>query len=320
MSTDAEFGRFDLALGSVRGLRSFRVDPDGTLRGVVHADEWTPGENTATCHTPTPGTCACGAGVTVVSTMLGGFITMRCTEHTDGCTGETPCAPPEQLPSPDCACGFYAYTDRSNEYANPSTATAVVEGYGRTIVGTRGFRAQKARIVALAIAPRSAAPRPGSWKYKADRALWLSLAGLYAVFAVLNVVDGDWWVVAIEALCLGWAAWQLRDIARARRLHAAGGCANPGHPARKVCGCSRRMRAATAAAHLDASRDQLDALIDAFSPNRLKAVPAGALITPAQRARIAERYRVPIYASTDELLAAHPLGDHVATTTEGDPR
>lgn len=50
-----------------------------------------------------------------------------------------------------CVCGFYAYFARSrHEYASSGSVAGVVEGYGETVVGKKGFRCRKAKIVALA--------------------------------------------------------------------------------------------------------------------------------------------------------------------------
>lgn len=50
-----------------------------------------------------------------------------------------------------CSCGFYAYLNGCNEYADfPWSITGIIEGSGETLIGTRGFRASKARILALA--------------------------------------------------------------------------------------------------------------------------------------------------------------------------
>jgi hypothetical protein len=63
----------------------------------------------------------------------------------------TPCAGLD----PNCSCGFYAYQRGSNDYYRPNHTTgsgnvqAVVRGYGKVVLGTRGFRAQKAQIVAI---------------------------------------------------------------------------------------------------------------------------------------------------------------------------
>ena len=55
-----------------------------------------------------------------------------------------------------CECGFYAYLQGENEYLsryrtrqNPRIV-GVVEGYGETFIGEKGFRSKKAKIVALA--------------------------------------------------------------------------------------------------------------------------------------------------------------------------
>jgi hypothetical protein len=56
----------------------------------------------------------------------------------------------------DCSCGFYAYfSEEVNEYVHPGMAQVVgiIEGTGETVVGTKGFRSSKARIVALSPSP-----------------------------------------------------------------------------------------------------------------------------------------------------------------------
>lgn len=50
----------------------------------------------------------------------------------------------------DCHCGFYGYLNGFNEYNHITRVTGIIEGYGNTYIGTRGFRAEKARILALA--------------------------------------------------------------------------------------------------------------------------------------------------------------------------
>lgn len=56
----------------------------------------------------------------------------------------------------DCGHGFYAYYSSDNAlrsaYAYP-VVTGVIEGYGETFIGTKGFRASKARVVALSVEP-----------------------------------------------------------------------------------------------------------------------------------------------------------------------
>lgn len=50
----------------------------------------------------------------------------------------------------DCTCGYYAYFEQS-EYGEfyGGEIGAIVRGYGRTVVGTKGFRAEKADLQAL---------------------------------------------------------------------------------------------------------------------------------------------------------------------------
>lgn len=80
--------------------------------------------------------------------------------------------PKHELASLACHCGYYAYFDGANDYMHtsaggfsslPWTATrwsaetsrprvaGIIEGYGVCTVGSRGFRASKARIVALVL-------------------------------------------------------------------------------------------------------------------------------------------------------------------------
>ena len=52
-----------------------------------------------------------------------------------------------------CTCGFYAYFDDGpNTYFEPGVdVLGIVEGYGQVTVGSRGFKAERAKIVALII-------------------------------------------------------------------------------------------------------------------------------------------------------------------------
>lgn len=69
----------------------------------------------------------------------------------------------------DCTCGFYAYFDpAANEYASPQRVTGVIEGFGETWIGTRGFRCQKSRIVAVAL------PEQDTHRYESNMAVWMS--------------------------------------------------------------------------------------------------------------------------------------------------
>jgi len=136
-----QFDGIDFAVGVVRGVRAWDVT-EGILTGVVYHQRWTPGENHALCRKNPD----------------------RVYMYVPPIPGHVVPVPPSrpdsdyQLPAPGhlftCMCGFYAYYDGSNDYfkgdySNTRRVTGVIEGYGETLVGTRGFRCTKARIVAL---------------------------------------------------------------------------------------------------------------------------------------------------------------------------
>jgi hypothetical protein len=98
--------------------------------------------------------------------------------------------PPHDVTDPICTCGFYAYTDAQSLVRNSySTATAtevssvfgLVKAYGLVTQGTKGFRAQKAQIVAathpLTFQRNYGSPGPtfgeGSVLYSEDRRRFL---------------------------------------------------------------------------------------------------------------------------------------------------
>lgn len=62
----------------------------------------------------------------------------------------------------DCTCGFYAYLNGVNDYISAGRVIGVVEGYGETLIGRRGFRSNKARILALAPSPEKPKTSSGS--------------------------------------------------------------------------------------------------------------------------------------------------------------
>ena len=65
-------------------------------------------------------------------------------------TFERATAPVHTTPAPqwDCRCGFYARYEPTQS-ANGTDVLGVIEAYGRVILGERGFRAEKARILGL---------------------------------------------------------------------------------------------------------------------------------------------------------------------------
>lgn len=109
----------DFTAGSVTGYRWWALDDrvprsEPALLLGMHA-AWQPGENTATCL-------------------------------------EIPALhPAADVPARGCHCGFYAFWTVQPPYATGSLpqVLGVIEGYGRVRTGTKGFRCQTARILAL---------------------------------------------------------------------------------------------------------------------------------------------------------------------------
>lgn len=112
-------------VGEVVGLRTFRVDESGLLLPLYSGGAWYDGPNTAACAPP---------------------------------TGHHQRAP-HAVPDPDCECGFYAYGSpeavRQNRHAR--YVQAVVSCWGGVVAGTRGVRAEHARIDALWLHPNAPA-------------------------------------------------------------------------------------------------------------------------------------------------------------------
>ena len=124
----SDFSDRPLVAGSITGLRSFKVEKDGTLLGPATRRRFAPGENVAIC--------------TVYYWPYKHLI-----DHQVG-----------QL---SCGCGYYAYFDlEANPFHDPyGNVYGLIQGYGVTTVGTRGFRAEKAKLLALIRPP--AGPRLG---------------------------------------------------------------------------------------------------------------------------------------------------------------
>lgn len=148
----SEFSDRPFALGTLIGLRSFRVDHYGRLKATALDVVWTPGENVARCFHSLVAPPSMYSFAAMTSSLLyggGGYSTPA---------AETkPKKPPtDHRPGAlECTCGFYAYFDEGkNRYHQPGQLRAVVEGYGLVTVGQRGFRAEKARILGLVIPPK----------------------------------------------------------------------------------------------------------------------------------------------------------------------
>ncbi|MDQ2874805.1 MAG: hypothetical protein M3Y33_08445 [Actinomycetota bacterium] len=129
--------------GTVRGVRYFTVDETGSLHGAGQGVTWTQGENVAVCrYSP---------------------------DH----------VPPH---AGDCGCGFWAYWTREaaqSIFASGSRQViGVIEAYGRTLIGDKGFRAAKARILGVGCMFETSEP-PDSAALSAPRTLSARQRGLY---------------------------------------------------------------------------------------------------------------------------------------------
>lgn len=153
----------DLAIGSVTGVRWWNLrmpdGPDGmpdlSLAGVHSSDPWKPGENTARCAR---------------------FLSLHAIDE------------PHEVPDESCACGFWAYwavPDALNPHNFGVPVLGVIEGYGRTLIGDKGFRCARARITALHFSDVAAAAwiegrdEPSYARFRTEDALatWRALTG-----------------------------------------------------------------------------------------------------------------------------------------------
>lgn len=116
------FSGFEPQVGEIRAVRTYRIGRDACLYPLFSAEPWSDGVNTARCRNP-------------------GSERPDSTEH--------------RVVDPDCTCGFYAYADEdaAAEYPHSRHVLAVVACWGLVVAGTRGLRAQYARVEAIWMSP-----------------------------------------------------------------------------------------------------------------------------------------------------------------------
>lgn len=146
---EADFDGTPLVAGSLIGIRAFRVRGDGTLTGVAYEVPYEEGENEAKC-------------------MIGASTWLQ--QH--------------KMAGLHCSCGFYAYFHKGHSAYLPlmdygeRMVTGLIEGYGRCTVGSLGFRAEKAKIIALVLPDPPLRGLPWVWRtLRRSPALILALIG-----------------------------------------------------------------------------------------------------------------------------------------------
>lgn len=159
MNAPRPFTGLGFAVGSVRGVRTFRyIEPGdgrvdefgrpGQLLGMYYPQVWGEGINEAECRRKDQSFNYYTSASAILYPSL----------DDDDENGPFPLVPTGGEHMPHCSCGFYAYYDGSNDYYKPdqygsALIRGVIEGFGEVLIGPRGFRCTKARLVALCVAP-----------------------------------------------------------------------------------------------------------------------------------------------------------------------
>lgn len=141
--------------GSVYGLRAFHVSGDGELLGCSFRIPWVDGENEALC-------LANNAAFPERRPFWWSLETVYNTPPARRAVAPRPIG--KEHPLTGCECGFWAYKTMQNTYRSTYHAAGIIQGYGRVIVGEKGYRVQRARIVALHLPDNPTY----SWPYGAD--------------------------------------------------------------------------------------------------------------------------------------------------------
>ena len=170
--TDYDFGPPATApdfIDPIYGLRAFNLDKMGRLRPWMNTEYhiWTPGENVAMhvgwMFSP----------LSFLDVMVG-----------EG-KGEEP---PPHSPHTCASCGFYAYTDEQSAEENHVRKwqiAGIIEAYGKVSQGPLGFRAEKAKVVAVHV------PGPPIWVRRMLARLrpWMLVVASLLLLAVAIAVD-----------------------------------------------------------------------------------------------------------------------------------
>lgn len=215
-SPTTDFGQRELIPGTLTGVRRFNVDALGRLTGVTHKDVWRPGVNEGTCK-GNSGLTTWPSGYHQYSSS-GGYITYHTSPNINIVEPEAPEPPSHRVGSKYCTCGYYAFFDydAENHGYQKGHVTAIVEGTGVATVGEKGFRCEKAEVVALVKSspepkPEAAKPEPEPQWRKRDWMPGAAAATFCAVAAVLHAVAGNWLVMAVMLALVGINAMFVRS-------------------------------------------------------------------------------------------------------------
>lgn len=199
----SEFSDRPFVAGSVVGLRAFSVDSLGRLTGPSHGGIFKPDENVAQCLKRGSFSSAIWEMDVQLARLSGRPIPPR-----PG-SSSTATSTDHQVGQVTCSCGFYAYFDGSNTYAKPDRVTAIIEGYGVCTVGDRGFRAEKARL--LAIVDPGKTRIWNTWQWSVGVGIWCG------AFGVTNLFQRDWiWAAILLVLAIANVALSVIEF---RRTH-----------------------------------------------------------------------------------------------------
>lgn len=173
----SDFGG-DFAVGTVVGLRAWRYrpehwggftpPPDAPLVSVFRRYAWRTGTNNAQC--------LLAPGQTAHTAKAGlNYGYKAPTPHDLEAEGGL---------VPEHSCGFYAYIDGENLRSQGDGPIAgIIAGWGRTVIGPKGFRASRAKILALCANPLYRRPETiayGDLEETLERAAGVYGCGLYA--------------------------------------------------------------------------------------------------------------------------------------------
>lgn len=260
MSSSEFAGSRPLALGSLHGVRVWRPTADGTLTGWTFQQEWEPGQNLSVCR----------------RTGLLGW--QRASTRNPNLPAEASEDRRCSGVAASCGCGFWAYYTETPEFTL-SGVVGVIEAYGKTTLGSKGFRAEKAKIVALAF------PKVGRMRRLLHKAAeWTFAHGtLSQVIAPVTALAG---VVPVVVFMHGWLAWVVGlAVSIACGLNAG---------FLYVLGERRWVTRVGQRIHYDEVARE--------------GVPYAQ--TEEVEAKVRARYPdVPVYDSVEAMLAAHPLSE-----------